>query len=411
MHKNLFGLEYIEEYEPMHTILLPNQDTGRFCAGFYVPYGSDLSDFLVDSKSLPFGTAHFLEHRMFDMKRGDAAEFFAQEGCFCNAETGTNHTFYYFVSSRKNAFEGMKILFEMFFGFVRKENKIETERNIILSEERMYQDDPYYQIERGIRKKLFGRRSYGYDILGDKKNIQKIHYDHLMLAYEAFYSLKQITFIACGNFSYEKMKDFLMKYPYPLEKEHEIVRKRRLPCYKKSLRIERKKSLPYGIFDWEFLPCFSEWKEFEKEIPVYSRFLLSLFSISAFLEEGKKKHILDDELHAGVEYDTHHFIFSIQGSVLEREPFDFLKDVFLHFEDWVKEKDLDSYRKTTFATGIRILHSPMDTMQKIVSSLEQNLDFYVMMKNIPEISYEKFLRFVKKIIFCKGNVLTIWRKS
>ena len=58
---------------------------------------------LVDGKNIkiPWGAAHFLEHRMFSINGVDASDLFSNLGASCNAYTTYEKTAYYF-SCQKN---------------------------------------------------------------------------------------------------------------------------------------------------------------------------------------------------------------------------------------------------------------------------------------------------------------------
>ena len=66
-----------------------------------VGFGSADREFYFDGKSyvIPPGTAHFLEHEMFNRPDGDISEKFAELGAEVNAFTDTEKTVYYFKTA------------------------------------------------------------------------------------------------------------------------------------------------------------------------------------------------------------------------------------------------------------------------------------------------------------------------
>ena len=97
----------------------------------------------------PQGTAHFIEHKLFQQEWGDAFARFTQNGASANAFTDGDRTVYYFTCSDKFT-ENLRLLLD----FVQKpyftKEDTEREKDIIVSEITMYEDDPmwvgYYQM-------------------------------------------------------------------------------------------------------------------------------------------------------------------------------------------------------------------------------------------------------------------------
>ena len=77
-------------------------------------FGSIDLDFEVDGKTvhLPAGTAHFLEHKMFESEEGDAFARFAKTGASANAYTSFDKTCYLFSATDK-VDENLDILLSM----------------------------------------------------------------------------------------------------------------------------------------------------------------------------------------------------------------------------------------------------------------------------------------------------------
>lgn len=64
-------------------------------------FGSVVREFTLNGRriSLPAGTAHFLEHKMFESEQGDAFDLYARTGASANAFTGYDRTCYIFTLS------------------------------------------------------------------------------------------------------------------------------------------------------------------------------------------------------------------------------------------------------------------------------------------------------------------------
>ena len=99
------------------------------------------------------GMAHFLEHRLFDNKKGNVIDLFADLGASCNALTSYNKTAYYFTTSR-NVNECVEILLDFVSELNVTKESVEKEKDIIIQELLMYQDNPDIVLTTNILKML-----------------------------------------------------------------------------------------------------------------------------------------------------------------------------------------------------------------------------------------------------------------
>jgi len=147
--------------------------------------------------TVPAGTAHFLEHRMFELKEGCVSEKFSDLGAYVNAYTDGTKTAYIFKAT--DSFEDC---FRLLLDFVNKPyfvaEEIENEKKIIASEINMYGDDPSWQAYFGALRALYPDSPLSNEIAGSVKSIQEITPDILYLYHKAFYTPENMT-IVCGG--------------------------------------------------------------------------------------------------------------------------------------------------------------------------------------------------------------------
>ena len=81
--------------------VVPRPGFNRKLAYFVTDFGSIHTDFTLDAVEyhVPAGVAHFLEHKMFDTKEGNALQELAKNGAEPNAFTSNAMTGYYFDST------------------------------------------------------------------------------------------------------------------------------------------------------------------------------------------------------------------------------------------------------------------------------------------------------------------------
>lgn len=182
-----------------------------------VKFGSADLSFFYNSKSydVPRGTAHFLEHKMFDRPDGDISEKFAELGAEVNAFTDMEKTVYYF----KTAVNFMEC-FKLLLNFVEtiEFQDIENEKSIIGSEIDMYADYPDRKAFFGALDKLYPSSPLSGEIAGTRESISNINAEILRLCHQAFYVPENMAVICAGDVVADEIMSETEKIFYGKEK-------------------------------------------------------------------------------------------------------------------------------------------------------------------------------------------------
>ena len=115
--------------------------------------------FCLDGKWLdtPAGIAHYLEHKMFDTKEGNALQELAKNGAEPNAFTSNAMTGYYFDST-EHFEENLEILLSFVSIPYFTEESVAKEQGIIGQEIRMIEDNPDWQIYTRMMQALYQKQ-------------------------------------------------------------------------------------------------------------------------------------------------------------------------------------------------------------------------------------------------------------
>lgn len=105
----------------------------------------------------PAGIAHYLEHKMFDTKDGNALQVLSQNGAEPNAFTSNAMTGYYFDCT-EHFEENLRILLSFVSVPYFTDESVEKERGIIGQEIRMVEDSPDWQVYEGSLPACTARR-------------------------------------------------------------------------------------------------------------------------------------------------------------------------------------------------------------------------------------------------------------
>ncbi len=169
-------------------------------------FGSIDMDFRLGAKevAVPAGVAHFLEHKMFEDKDGDAFAKYAKTGASANAFTSFDRTCYIFTAT-DNVQESLDVLLGMVAKPYFTAQTIEKEQGIIGQEIKMYDDNPDWRLLTGLCEMLYHNHSIRNDIAGDCESIAKITPEMLYDCCKAFYAPNNMTLALAGNITMQEV--------------------------------------------------------------------------------------------------------------------------------------------------------------------------------------------------------------
>ena len=193
-------------------------------------FGSVDAAFELDGARIevPAGTAHFLEHKMFESEEGDAFALYAATGASANAFTSFDKTCYLFTCTDRFE-ENLAIL----LGLVSKpyftEQTIAKEQGIIGQEIKMYEDSPEWRLVFGVYRGLYGTHPVREDIAGTVQSIARLTPRLLYSCTDAFYSPGQLVLAVAGNVTLAQVVAAAEKTPFA-PKTHAVAVPRASVC-------------------------------------------------------------------------------------------------------------------------------------------------------------------------------------
>ena len=195
------GYYSIEHKSGLKILVYPKEDYASTYAVFGTKYGSidtrfkrsDREDFI----EIPAGTAHFLEHKLFESEELDAFQRYARTGASANAYTSFDRTCYLFTCTGN-----FKANFEILLDFVRHpyftEETVRKEQGIIGQEIDMYKDSPEWECLFNLLDAMYVNHPVKIDIAGTKDSIAQITSDMLFSCYDTFYNLSNMALAVAG---------------------------------------------------------------------------------------------------------------------------------------------------------------------------------------------------------------------
>lgn len=209
----------IDHPSGLKILVMPKENYSSSYAIFATKYGSiDTMIQMKDGsfKEIPEGTAHFLEHKLFESEDLDAFERFAKTGASANAYTSFDRTGYLFSCSA-NFKKNLEILLDFVQNPYFTQATVEKEQGIIGQEIDMYKDVPDWEVMFNCLMNMYHNLPVRIDIAGTHESIAQISAETLYGCYDNFYNLHNMVLSVAGNVSVDEVVEVADKMLKPVE--------------------------------------------------------------------------------------------------------------------------------------------------------------------------------------------------
>lgn len=395
--------------------IIPKKEVNNIYVTFTTKYGSNIVEFVPNGEKdyikVPFGIAHFLEHKMFEQEDEiDVFNFFSERGSDANANTNNKKTTYLF--SGPNFF---KENLEFLLDYVQKpyftDENVEKEKGIIIQEMKMYQDDPYSKLYEAILDASFINNNTKYPIIGTEDSVNSITKEDLYDCYKTFYHPSNMVLVVTGNVNPEETIEIIVSNQS--KKEFKKPEKIKVKEYNEPDNVDAKKKI---ITANVTLPKVSINYKINinniKNIPLRKKLLyLSILFDSKFggtsliNEKLRESKIISDSIDvSSVDADSH-ILFIIMGETNKEKDFlDAIKKEMLDLT--ISEQELERKKKTIISSMIyasdsimRINHKIMNDYLKYGEIIDNNYD------EVKSLNYEEFSKFIKELDVSNYNIV------
>lgn len=183
------------------TILVyPKKGFNSIYASMGTKFGSIYSKFRFNGKEItvPDGTAHYLEHKLFESEDGSAFQKYAKTGASANAFTAFDMTCYLFSCTDQFS-ESLKILIDLMGNPYFTEENVAKEQGIIGQEIKMYDDSPDWRVMMNLLQGMYHVHPINIDIAGTVETIAKITPEVLYECYNSYYNLHNMVMTVVGG--------------------------------------------------------------------------------------------------------------------------------------------------------------------------------------------------------------------
>ncbi len=177
--------------------------------GFFVKTGSR------DESSDVSGVSHFLEHMVFKgtprRSAFDVNRDFDRIGAHYNAFTSEENTVFYGAVLPEYLPDAVDILADILRPSLRQED-FDLEKNVIIEEIGMYDDQPMWCAYDQSRKAFFADHPLGNTVLGSVESIKALSREQMQGYFDRRYVAPNITVSVAGNFDWNQAVELLEKH-------------------------------------------------------------------------------------------------------------------------------------------------------------------------------------------------------
>jgi len=179
-----------------------NDDAATAAVGFFVKTGAR------DETDEVSGVSHFLEHMVFKGTPSRSAEDVNREfdelGAHYNAFTSEEKTVYYAALLPEYLTPTVELWADVLRPSLRTED-FDTEKQVILEEIKMYEDQPPFGADDKIRAMHFGKHPLGRSVLGTIQSVGDLKVDQMRDYFARRYSPDNIAIVAAGKVDFAEL--------------------------------------------------------------------------------------------------------------------------------------------------------------------------------------------------------------
>jgi len=158
------------------------------------------------------GISHFAEHLFFKGTKSrnwkQINEEFAKLGVMNNAYTSNTEVLYHATCPKENLEKVIALMMDMFFNSTVPKEEMEKERNVIMEEKKMYEDDPKTAFSNAIGKNMFHWK-IGHDTIGTFETIRDISRENVLQYLKDKTTLENMVFICAGDVDSADLKRYI----------------------------------------------------------------------------------------------------------------------------------------------------------------------------------------------------------
>ena len=163
------------------------------------------------------GFAHFFEHLLFEgsenIQRGEFDDYISEAGGDNNANTWYDRTYYYELLPSNQIGLGLWLESERMLHAKVENGGIETQRQVVKEERRMWVDNqPYGRLLEEAMKRLYTKHPYQHSVIGSMEHLDAAEEQDYVQFYKDFYRPDNAILSIAGDIDIEQTKKLVDVY-------------------------------------------------------------------------------------------------------------------------------------------------------------------------------------------------------
>lgn len=180
------------------------------------------------------GATHLLEHLILfrgtdNMTGEEVGDAMKQHGAYFNGYTSSDWTDFVITLPKENLDFALKIHSDMLFRSNFPKDAMNKERQAVLEEINISEDNPGAKAYRASLKTLYGDHPYSKNVLGTKENISSVPRDSVYAYYKRYYAPNNMTMVIVGDVDTQETMNLVNKYFGDIPKGDIVVDNYALP--------------------------------------------------------------------------------------------------------------------------------------------------------------------------------------
>lgn len=377
----------------LKVIVAPIEEAQKSICGIYVNYGGFKHEKTIGKTNIPYGVAHFIEHRLFDTPKGNASVLMEELGAYSNAYTSHSFTVYYFETT-KDIYKPLDILLAMTTNMGFTEEAVENEKDIIIAELSEYEDDRNDAILRELKHNLYFESPLKQDILGTRTSIKETHLSTLKKVFYNNYKLDNLTLICAGKVNPEEISSYLSKVKFTQRQKSEQVTELE---YKEnySVPVKERSEVVFNLeittvgLGIKFPPRRELYEKYgDKMFAIYEILPNVLFSqIRNNIEKMKKDNLIISNLGANIiEGGEDTMLYALFTTDKPNELINELKDYLSKLPSTLKSGEFRAIRNNYVGSMLRSFGDVNDYFDELVEKYANHIAAPAMIESVKMLS-------------------------
>lgn len=403
----------------LNVYILPKKYFAKKYAFFATQYGGIYNDYFLggDKIHVPHGTAHFLEHQIFEDRQKSNFEKFEELGANLNAYTSANSTVYHF-DTVDNFDICLKLLLDMVQSTDITDDSVAKEKEVIAQEILMYMDEPSWELYNNLYEGLFHVHPIKSEIAGSVESISEITKETILSCYHHFYTPGNMSLFLYGDIEIEEtlsMVDELLSpaYKQNTNKPELILPEEPYEIHKKRFDVTKDISKGMVAVGFKSNPnYFIEQKE-EKQAALKLALDMMFGRSSRFFLDCYEKGYVTEHFDFDLQIGEGHAFVIIGNETDQTEALyqAILDEVIKCQESEFDEMDFIRVKRKILGRTISSFNSLQSIAGNLTQSIMRGNDLFRQMEAYKEVTFEQIGQIINVFFDVENHVISTMQKT